>query len=109
VLDLLVQVLPFFSSTWLSALFTFISSSQYLAPFIINFQFSASQQHFAAMNTQQQQSAGYGRGGGGRTSGRGGGGPSTSCGLYWFFHSCSETTTGSFETTTGAIQQCYPE
>jgi len=45
------------------------------------------QQHFAAMNTQQQQSAGYGRGGGGCAQGRGGGGripgrfsPCNSCG-----------------------------
>ena len=44
-------------------------------------------QHFAAMNTQQQQSAGYGKGGGGRAPGRGGGGriprrpsPCNSCG-----------------------------
>ena len=47
----------------------------------------ATHQHFAAMNTQQQQSAGYGRGGGGRAPGRGGGGriprrpsPCNSCG-----------------------------
>jgi hypothetical protein len=33
----------------------------------------ATHQHFAAMNTQQQQSAGYGRGGGGCAPGRGGG------------------------------------